>query len=128
MFGISFGELLLVSIVLVIILGPQRLPGAVRFAGLWIGRLKRSFNSVKNEIEKELGADEIRRQLHNEYIMKVEEETKNIMKPIIETKKDLDGLESGSLVENSQIKNTQKKDVENNLNKSNLEATKKEEI
>ena len=67
MFGISFSELLLVGLVALLVLGPERLPGAARTAGLWIGRLKRSFNAIKHEVEREIGADEIRRQLHNEH-------------------------------------------------------------
>jgi sec-independent protein translocase protein TatB len=46
MFGISFSELLLVGLVALLVLGPERLPGAARTAGLWIGRLKRSFNAI----------------------------------------------------------------------------------
>ncbi|TBV15819.1 Sec-independent protein translocase protein TatB [Stutzerimonas kirkiae] len=76
MFGISFGEILLISLVALLVLGPDRLPGAARTAGLWIGRLKRSFNSIKQDMERELGADEIRRQLHNENILSLERELK----------------------------------------------------
>ena len=69
MFEVGFGELLLVALVALIVLGPERLPLAARMAGLWIGRLRRSFNSLKVEVEREIGADEIRRQLHNEHIL-----------------------------------------------------------
>ena len=62
MFDIGFTELLLVGLVALVVLGPERLPGAVRTASLWIGRIKRSFNSIKAEVEREIGADEIRRQ------------------------------------------------------------------
>lgn len=81
MFGISFSELLLVGLVALLVLGPERLPGAARTAGLWIGRLKRSFNAIKQEVEREIGADEIRRQLHNEHILSLEEEARKIMQP-----------------------------------------------
>ena len=81
MFGISFPELLLVGLVALLVLGPERLPGAARTAGLWIGRLKRSFNAIKQEVEREIGADEIRRQLHNEHILSLEEEARKIMQP-----------------------------------------------
>jgi sec-independent protein translocase protein TatB len=74
MFGISFSELLLVALIALLVLGPERLPGAARTAGLWIGRLKRSFNAIKSEVEREIGADEIRRQLHNEQILQLERE------------------------------------------------------
>ena len=82
MFGISFSELLLVGLVALLVLGPERLPGAARTAGLWIGRLKRSFNAIKQEVEREIGADEIRRQLHNEHILSMEEEAKKILAPL----------------------------------------------
>ena len=81
MFGISFSELLLVGLVALVVLGPERLPGAARTAGLWIGRLKRSFNSIKQEVEREIGADEIRRQLHNEHILSMEQDARRILNP-----------------------------------------------
>jgi sec-independent protein translocase protein TatB len=82
MFGISFSELLLVGLVALLVLGPERLPGAARTAGLWVGRLKRSFNAIKAEVEREIGADEIRRQLHNEHILSLEQEAKKILNPL----------------------------------------------
>jgi sec-independent protein translocase protein TatB len=81
MFGVSFQELLLVGLVALLVLGPERLPGAARTAGLWIGRLKRSFNAIKQEVEREIGADEIRRQLRNEHILGLEEEARKILNP-----------------------------------------------
>jgi sec-independent protein translocase protein TatB len=59
------------------------MPEALRTLGLWLGRLRRSFTSVKNEIEKEIGMDEVRRQLHNESVMeqmkRIEEEVQSSM-------------------------------------------------
>lgn len=81
MFGISFSELLLVGLVALLVLGPERLPGAARTAGLWIGRLKRNFNNIKRDIEREVGADDIRRQLHNEHILHMEERARRILDP-----------------------------------------------
>jgi sec-independent protein translocase protein TatB len=69
MFDIGFTELLLVAIVALLVLGPERLPQAMRTLGLWIGRMRRSFNAVRDEIEREVGMDDIRRQLHNEAVM-----------------------------------------------------------
>lgn len=81
MFDIGFTELLLVGLVALVVLGPERLPGAVRTAGLWVGRLKRSFSNIKAEVEREIGADEIRRQLHNERILDLEREMKQSIMP-----------------------------------------------
>lgn len=81
MFDIGFTELLLVGLVALVVLGPERLPGAVRTTGLWVGRLKRSFSNIKAEVEREIGADEIRRQLHNERILDLEREMKQSIMP-----------------------------------------------
>lgn len=79
--------MLMIAVVILIVIGPQRLPETVRTLGLWLGRLRRSFLSVKAEIEKEVGMDEIRRQLHNESVMaemrKIEEEVKSSVDPAI---------------------------------------------
>ena len=75
----SIHELLLVAFVALLVIGPQRLPETLRTLGLWLGRLTRSFNSVKDEISKEIGMDEIRRQLHNEAVM---EEMKRIEREV----------------------------------------------
>ena len=69
MFDIGFAELLLVAVVGLLVLGPERLPGAIRTGSLWLGRLRRSFNNIRAEIEREINADEIRQDLHNEGIM-----------------------------------------------------------
>jgi len=79
MFDIGFPELILVSVVALLVMGPERLPEALRTLGLWIGRARRSFTAVKDEIEKEIGMDEVRRQLHNEAVM---EEMKRIERDI----------------------------------------------
>jgi len=69
MFEIGFPEIVLVCIVALLVLGPERLPEALRTLGLWLGRARRSYLAVKSEIEREIGMDEVRRQLHNESIM-----------------------------------------------------------
>ena len=99
MFGISFSELLLVGLVALLVLGHERLPGAARTAGLWIGRLKRSFNAIKQEVEREIGADEIRRQLHNEHILSMEEEAKKILAPLQDAVKPLTPAEPAAPTE-----------------------------
>lgn len=69
MFDIGFAELLLIGVISLVVLGPERLPGAMRTTGLWLGRIRRTFRNMKADIEREIGADEIKRQLHNEEIM-----------------------------------------------------------
>ena len=77
MFNIGSFEVLLICIIALVVLGPERLPGAIKTTGLWIGRFRRSFYKVKAEIERELNADEIRRQLHNESVLADIEEAKS---------------------------------------------------
>ena len=52
MFDIGGLELLLIAVVALLVIGPERLPETLRTIGLWLGRLRRSFTSVKAEIEK----------------------------------------------------------------------------
>tara|TARA_A100001011_G_C13978927_1_gene702454 strand:+ start:175 stop:510 length:336 start_codon:yes stop_codon:yes gene_type:complete len=70
LFDIGGLELLLVTIVGLLIVGPERLPEVLRSFGLWVGRLKRAFQAAKTEIEQEIGMDDIQRQLHNESVLK----------------------------------------------------------
>ena len=65
MFGISSGELFFIAIIALIVLGPERLPKATRFAGLWMRRARQQWNSVKDELERELTADELKRSLQD---------------------------------------------------------------
>lgn len=69
MFDVSFFELLVIGVVALIVIGPERLPGTVRTCALWIGRIKRSLMETRRELEKHIGADEIRRELHNEQVL-----------------------------------------------------------
>jgi sec-independent protein translocase protein TatB len=69
MFDVSFSELVLILVVGLIVFGPEKLPEVVRTTGLWIGKLRRSFNNIRSEIEREVGVEELRRDLHNQAIM-----------------------------------------------------------
>lgn len=65
MFDIGFSELLLIAVVALVVLGPERLPKAARFAGLWVRRARAQWYSVKAELERDLAAEELRRSLHD---------------------------------------------------------------
>ncbi len=93
MFDIGFPELVLVSIVALLVIGPDKLPETIRTVSLWIGRVRRSFASIKAEIENEIGADDIRRELHNEAIMKELDSAKNqINQGLRDTENELRGM------------------------------------
>ena len=63
MFDIGFSELLLIAVVALVVLGPERLPKAARFAGLWVRRARAQWYAVKSELEHELAAEELQRSL-----------------------------------------------------------------
>ena len=56
MFDFSLGEMLVVALVALVVLGPERLPKAARFAGLWVRRARAQWHSVRDELERELAA------------------------------------------------------------------------
>jgi sec-independent protein translocase protein TatB len=84
MFDIGFPELILISVVALVVIGPEKLPETVRTIALWIGRFKRSLSNLRMELENEIGADEIRQQLHNEGVMKELADTKSELEEIIQ--------------------------------------------
>ena len=66
MFDMGFTELMLIGIVALVVIGPERLPGVARTAGKYVGRLKRFMTSVKADVEQELRADELRQILSDQ--------------------------------------------------------------
>ena len=91
MFDIGLSELLIIAVITLIVMGPERLPETVRTISLWLGRMKQMLSSARQELENEVGMDEIRRQLHNEKIMRDLNQTKDDIDTIFtETKAGLD--------------------------------------
>ncbi len=66
MFDMGFTELVVISIVGLIILGPERLPKVARMAGKYFGKLRRFMSNVKADVESELRADELREILNQQ--------------------------------------------------------------
>jgi sec-independent protein translocase protein TatB len=60
MFDMGFWELLVIGVVALVVIGPERLPKVARIAGLWLGRARRTLSSVQDEIRRELKADELK--------------------------------------------------------------------
>jgi sec-independent protein translocase protein TatB len=63
MFDIGFWEILLITVVALVVVGPERLPKMIRVIGLWVGRAQASFTSIKREISKELNEHELQEEL-----------------------------------------------------------------
>ena len=65
MFDIGFAELIIIAIVGLLVIGPERLPGAIRTGTAWLGRIKRGFNDIKRKVEQELHNDGVMQELKN---------------------------------------------------------------
>jgi sec-independent protein translocase protein TatB len=68
MFDVGFWEILLILVLALIVLGPERLPQAARTVGYWIGKGRRYIEGVKSEVEKEFDGSELKRMLHNQEV------------------------------------------------------------
>ena len=66
MFDVGFQELILVAIVALVVIGPERLPRAARVAGKWVGHARRTLANVKHEIDRELKAEELKKVLEDQ--------------------------------------------------------------
>lgn len=63
MFDIGFLELVLVGIVALLVLGPERLPHAARMTGAFLGRMSRMVQSVRDEVEREVNVYEMQQRI-----------------------------------------------------------------
>jgi len=63
MFDIGFTELIIIAIVALLVIGPERLPGAVRTGAGYLRRIKRGFNDIRQEVEQELHNDAVLQEL-----------------------------------------------------------------
>lgn len=67
MFDIGFSELLLIGVIALLVLGPERLPKAARTVGLAIGKVKRSINNIQEELERQVRTEELKEKLKDPY-------------------------------------------------------------
>ncbi|MFB9865976.1 Sec-independent protein translocase protein TatB [Vreelandella sulfidaeris] len=66
MLDIGFLELMLIGVVALLVLGPERLPRAARTTGMWIGKIKRTVSGMQREISAQLEAEELRQKLNEQ--------------------------------------------------------------
>ncbi|PRY66848.1 Sec-independent protein translocase TatB [Vreelandella songnenensis] len=87
MLDIGFLELMLIGIVGLLVLGPERLPRAARTTGLWVGKIKRTISGMQREISAQLEAEELRQALKdqqkslNDSLKKAKQEVESIADP-----------------------------------------------
>ena len=81
MFDIGFSELLLVGVIALLVLGPERLPRVARTAGLWLGRARATAQRFTADIDRELRAEELRQAL--------KEQARQLTEPVAAVQRDL---------------------------------------
>lgn len=87
MFDIGFWELVLIAIVGLVVLGPERLPGAIRSVSHWINTARKMASSVKDEIEQELKIQELQDNLKKSEQLGMKNLSPDLQQSIDELKK-----------------------------------------
>lgn len=95
MFDIGFAELILIAVVGLLVIGPERLPSAIRTGSLWLNRIKRGFTDIKREVEQELHNDAVLQELRktgedlqteaNDIGSELREATESLNQPVMES-------------------------------------------
>lgn len=105
MFDFSFGELALLAVIALLVVGPEKLPELARTAGKWVGYFRRTVNNVRSEVEQQLLLDEMRKEAEklegyaNEPLQEVEKFKASIEEPLLATEEPSTvSAESGSEV------------------------------
>ncbi len=88
MFDVGFWEISLILVLALVIIGPERLPGAARKAGYFVGKARRYIEGVRSEVESELDVDEFKRMLHNQEVQ-INELQQQLKSGVDEVKSDL---------------------------------------
>ncbi|MCB1770462.1 MAG: twin-arginine translocase subunit TatB [Candidatus Competibacteraceae bacterium] len=90
MFEIGFWELALIGVVAMIVVGPERLPGLARTAGLWLGKARRMVAEVKAEVDRELHLEEIKQSLREQgHLAEINDIKKDLTNRVKEIQDDL---------------------------------------
>ena len=93
MFDIGFTELVIVAVVGLLVIGPERLPGAIRTGSAWLARIKRGFTDIKREVEQELHNDAVMQELKKTQ-QQLSDEAANINADVQRASHDLNPLGS----------------------------------
>ena len=100
MFDIGFTELLLISVVALLVIGPERLPKVARTVGLWLGRGRAMLLAVKADIDQEMKTDELKRimqdQANSIATDEIIEEGQEIQQDIEQLAKETEATEAAS--------------------------------
>lgn len=78
MFDIGFLELVVCGVIALLVLGPERLPGAARTAGQWVGKARRMVRHFTAELDSQLKAEELREELRKAGDIGLDDVRKNV--------------------------------------------------
>ena len=81
MFDIGFPELLVILLVRLVVVGPDKLPQLIKSLTKSFRAIRSYLNQIRSQLERSVGMDEIRQDLHNEKIMENLKETQKRKKP-----------------------------------------------
>ena len=85
MFDFGFAEMLVIGIVALLVIGPERLPGVARKAGTYVARIRRFVSNVRSDVEREFRTDELQRMLKQQ-----QDELQSLKDVVNETRQDAD--------------------------------------
>ena len=125
MFDIGFWELLLITVLAMIVIGPEKSPGAARTAGRWVGKARRFVEGVKSDVAEEFDVTELKRMIHNQEVQ-IGELSQKIKKPNI-LDEELESITSTVYsIEDDKVEdgsNTEKKkDLSDNANPDSIKS------
>jgi sec-independent protein translocase protein TatB len=89
MFDLGFAEMVVIAIVALVVIGPERLPAVARKAGMYFARMRRFITNVKADVEREFRTDELQRMLQQQ-----QDELQSLKEIVNDTRNDadLDGI------------------------------------
>jgi sec-independent protein translocase protein TatB len=109
----SFAEFAIIGIVALLVIGPDKLPGLAKTAGMWVGKVRGFINSVKTEIDAELKMEDIKQAVKNgntsmheisEIIRDTRDEFKNSINPNGSIKEAIEAPDDSDNKSNYQVK------------------------
>jgi sec-independent protein translocase protein TatB len=96
MFDVGFWEILIILILALVVIGPERLPSAARKAGYFVGKARRYIEGVRSEVESELDVNEFKRMLHNQEVQ-INELQEQVKSGVNDVKSDVSDATSAAI-------------------------------
>nr|VFJ67186.1 MAG: sec-independent protein translocase protein TatB [Candidatus Kentron sp. FW] len=94
MFDIGFWELTIIAIIALLVIGPDRLPAFARTAGLWLRKARQFLSGIKNDIDRELRTEELKRIMKSQEISEIHEIIEETQTTVTDTAKQLSSMDA----------------------------------